>query len=172
MTRFRRLVVGLSLLQPGFDPRSVHVRLMGEHSKARAVCPRVRLSIIPPVLYSCIHSVMFMLHLAARQTQKAYEPSKKQMLSMSPSFGSLRGERWFETDVSEVPVGFHFQGPSCQASWPAWPLNKGPIGRPETSVTNHLARRKNPEDGRIQFTRCGSLPSRKPTLFRAPGRVE
>jgi ABC-type branched-subunit amino acid transport system ATPase component len=29
----------------------------------------------------------------------------------------------------------------------------GPLGSPETSVSNHLTGRNNPEDGRIQFNR-------------------
>jgi hypothetical protein len=35
-----------------------------------------------------------------------------------------------------------------------------PIGSPETSVSNHLTPRNNPEHGRIQFNRGGSLRSR------------
>jgi hypothetical protein len=44
---------------------------------------------------------------------------------------------------------------------PAWPLKKGPIGSPETSVSNHLTPRNNPEDVKIQYNRGGDLRSRK-----------
>jgi hypothetical protein len=37
----------------------------------------------------------------------------------------------------------------------------GPKGNPETSVSDHLALHNNPEDGRIQFNRGGSLRSPK-----------
>ena len=37
----------------------------------------------------------------------------------------------------------------------------GPIVSPEISVSNHLTTRNNPEDGRIQLNRGGSLPSPK-----------
>jgi hypothetical protein len=48
----------------------------------------------------------------------------------------LRGVRRFQTDVSGLPIG------------PA--LKEGPTGSPETSVSNHLTPRNNPEDGRIK----------------------
>jgi hypothetical protein len=36
----------------------------------------------------------------------------------------------------------------------------GPLGNPETSVSNHLTPRNNPKDGRINLNRDGSLRSR------------
>ena len=57
----------------------------------------------------------------------------------------------------------HLQRSSCPRRLlvlTAWPLKMGPIGSPETSVSNHLTPRNNPEDGRIQFNRGGSLRSR------------
>ena len=39
-------------------------------------------------------------------------------------------------------------------------LEDGTKGSPEKSVSNHLTPRNNPEDGRIQFDRGGSLRSR------------
>jgi hypothetical protein len=45
-------------------------------------------------------------------------------------------------------------------SWTSWPLKMGLICSPETSVSNHLMLRNNPEDGRIRFTRGRSLWSR------------
>jgi hypothetical protein len=53
----------------------------------------------------------------------------------------------------------HLLGSRC-LSWTAWPLKKGPICSPETSVSNHFTPCNNPEDGRIQFNRGGSLTSR------------
>jgi hypothetical protein len=47
--------------------------------------------------------------------------------------------RLFETDVSGLPIG---------SIWTSWPLIR-PIGSPETSVSNHLTPRSNPEDRRI-----------------------
>jgi hypothetical protein len=41
----------------------------------------------------------------------------------------------------------------------------GTIGIPETSLSNHLTPWNNPEDGRIQFNRGGSLRSRKKYLI-------
>jgi hypothetical protein len=40
-------------------------------------------------------------------------------------------------------------------------LKIGPTGRPETSVSNQLTHRNNPEDRKIQFNRCGCLRCRK-----------
>ena len=51
----------------------------------------------------------------------------------------------------------HIQGPVCPSSWTAWPLMMGAIGSSETWVSNQLIPRNNPEDGRIQFNRGGSL---------------
>jgi hypothetical protein len=65
-----------------------------------------------------------------------------------PSSGLLRGVRWFDTDVSGVPIG------------PIFTLEDG-IGNPKTSVSNHLTLRNNPEAGRLQFNHCESLQSRK-----------
>ena len=50
---------------------------------------------------------------------------------------------------------FHLQGLRFPA-WTAWPFKIGPTGSPETSVSNHLKPRNNPEDGRIQFKSCGT----------------
>ena len=76
-----------------------------------------------------------------------------------PSSRLLCGVRWLETDVSGRPVGPTFKGEAFQdvSSWTSWPLKMGPIDTPETSVWNHLTARSNPEDGRIQFNRGGSL---------------
>jgi hypothetical protein len=41
----------------------------------------------------------------------------------------------------------------------------GLIDCPETSVSKHLTTRNNPEDGRIQFNRGGSLQSRIKVFF-------
>jgi hypothetical protein len=57
-----------------------------------------------------------------------------------PSSGLLRGVSWSETDVSRLPIGPIFKGPL---------LEDGTIDSPETSVSNHLTPRNNPEDERI-----------------------
>jgi hypothetical protein len=54
----------------------------------------------------------------------------------------------------------HLQRSSCRYPWRAWPLEMGSTGSSETSVSNHLTPRNNPEDGRIQYYRDGSLWSR------------
>ena len=41
------------------------------------------------------------------------------------------------------------------------PLKMGPIGFPETSVIKQPALLNNPEDGKIQVNRCGSLRCRR-----------
>jgi hypothetical protein len=55
---------------------------------------------------------------------------------------------------------FHLKG-SSPSSWTAWPMKMERIGSPETSVQNHVTPRNNPEDGRIPFSRGGSLRSHK-----------
>ena len=62
-----------------------------------------------------------------------------------PSSGLLFGVRWLETDVLGLPTGHIFK----DEAWRAWPLKRGPIGSPETSISNHLTLRNNAEDGRI-----------------------
>ena len=71
-----------------------------------------------------------------------------------PSSGLLRGIRWFQTDVSGLPVRRFFSGQAVLG-----PLKMGPIYNFETSVSNHLTLRNNPEDGRIYFNSDGSLRS-------------
>ena len=69
-----------------------------------------------------------------------------------PSCGLLRYVRWFETDVSVLPIGFIFKGQDVQRKkWTLWPLTMGPIGGPETSVSNQRTPRNNPEDRRIKL---------------------
>ena len=52
------------------------------------------------------------------------------------SSGLLRGIRWFETDVSGLPIGSIFKGGTDSLTTP---------------VSNNLTPRNNPEDGRILF---------------------
>jgi hypothetical protein len=54
--------------------------------------------------------------------------------------------RWFETVVSGLPLCPLFKGQAVQEEIP---LEMGQIGCPETSVSNRLSPRNNPEDGRI-----------------------
>ena len=88
--------------------------------------------------------------------------------------------KWFQTDVPGLLIGSIFKGQDVQAAendvselsidpifkgqavkkkavWTSGPLNKRPIGRLETSVSNHLTPRNNPESEMIQFNRGGSL---------------
>ena len=58
-----------------------------------------------------------------------------------PSCGLLRGVRWFETDVSRLPVCPIFKGQGA------------------SSVSNDVTPRNNPEDGRFQFVCAGGLRS-------------
>jgi hypothetical protein len=51
--------------------------------------------------------------------------------------------RKFDVDVSGLPIGPIFKGK--------------PLCSPETSVSNYLTSRNNPEDGRVQFNFGGSL---------------
>jgi hypothetical protein len=53
----------------------------------------------------------------------------------SSSSGLLRGIRWFQTDVSGLPIGSIFKGTES----------------PTTPVSNNLTLRNNAEDGRILF---------------------
>lgn len=61
-----------------------------------------------------------------------------------PSSGLFRGVRLFETGVVRLSVP---------------PLKMEPIGRPETSVSNHLMPRNNPEEEVLQFNRGCSMRS-------------
>jgi len=54
-------------------------------------------------------------------------------------------------------------GYAVQGDWTAWPLKMGPIGCPETSVTNYQSTlRKNPRRVKISFT-----PRRKPEITQS-----
>jgi hypothetical protein len=68
----------------------------------------------------------------------------------------LCGVRWFETDVSGLPIGPIFKG---QAVKEAWPSKTRPIDSPETSVSNNLTPRNNQQNGITQFIHGGSLRS-------------
>ena len=57
---------------------------------------------------------------------------------------------WFETDVSGLPIGPSFNGQDV--SWTSCPLKMEPIGNPETSASNHLTPRNNPEDRKFSST--------------------
>ena len=72
-----------------------------------------------------------------------------------PSSGLLHGVRWFETDVSGLPIGPIFNAQAVQDPWhfTALRLKMAPAGSPKTSVSNHLTPRNNPEYGRIQTWR-------------------
>ena len=54
-----------------------------------------------------------------------------------PTSKLLRGVGWFQTDVSQLPIG--------------WPLKMGATDSHQTSVLNHLTPRNNPEHGGIQI---------------------
>ena len=66
-------------------------------------------------------------------------PQRLNWILSSP--GLLHGVRWFETDVSGLHISPIYKG--------ELPLKMGPKGSPETSVSNHLTLRNNPEDGII-----------------------
>jgi hypothetical protein len=59
----------------------------------------------------------------------------------------LRSVRWFETDVSKLPIGPIFKDQYVQEDGrrTSWPVKMGPIGSTETSVSNHLTPRNNTE---------------------------
>jgi hypothetical protein len=78
------------------------------------------------------------------------EKKETRLYSILPSSGLLSGVRRLETDVSGLPIGPIFKGRL---------LKIGPIGSPETSVSNHITQRNNPEDGVIHFNGGGSLLS-------------
>ena len=53
------------------------------------------------------------------------------------------------TVVSGPPIGSFFKDQAVGHSWNAWPLNRGLIGLPETTVTNYQSQlRNNPEERR------------------------
>ena len=62
--------------------------------------------------------------------------------SILPSSELLCGLRWFETDVSGLPVGPIFKG-SSSLRRTAWPLKMGKTRNTETSVSNHITPRNN-----------------------------
>jgi hypothetical protein len=65
-----------------------------------------------------------------------------------PSAGLFRGVRWFETDVSGLPIGHIFKDQAA-ASCTAWPLNMGEISSPETLNAKRLRQRNNQQDGKF-----------------------
>ena len=70
-----------------------------------------------------------------------------------PSSGLLLSVGWFRTDISRLHTGPIFLDDR--------PFMMGGTGSPEMSVLNQPTLSSNPEDGRIQFNRGGSLRSRK-----------
>ena len=79
-----------------------------------------------------------------------------QCFCILPFSGLLRVVWVLEADVSGLLTGSTFKG---QHSWTFWPVKMGPIGSPETLVSNHVTPRINPEDGGIQFNPGASLRS-------------
>ena len=80
-----------------------------------------------------------------------------------PSSGLLRVARWYGTDVLVLPFGPIFKCQTFQeSSWTVWPLKMRPIGGPETSVSNYLTPRDNPDNGWIHW--CKVLYCRVPVL--------
>jgi hypothetical protein len=59
----------------------------------------------------------------------------------------------------------HLQASRCLGHRTSWHLKMGHIDSSETSVSKSLEPHNKPEDGRIQFNRCGSLQSRVVTKF-------
>jgi hypothetical protein len=81
--------------------------------------------------------------------------SKHKIFEIIPSSGLLRGVRWLKLTFRD-----YLSVPSSRvklSSLTLWPLNVGEIGNPETSVLNHLTPCNNPEDGRINLNRSGSV---------------
>ena len=64
------------------------------------------------------------------------------LLGWCAAWGGLKST--FRGHLSVAPL-------KVKMSWPYWPLGLGPIGSPETSVSNHLTPRNDPEDWKIQF---------------------
>ena len=54
----------------------------------------------------------------------------------------------------------------------SWPLNMGPVGSPETSVSNHPTPLNSPEDGRSQFNCDASLRCRSADLSQCCDWIE
>jgi hypothetical protein len=79
-----------------------------------------------------------------------------------PSSGLLRSVYWLSTDVSGQPIGPIFKS-QVTSFLDTWRMKMGPVGYLETSVLNPTLR-KNPEHGRIQVNRRGSLRSRQGLL--------
>ena len=100
---------------------------------------------------------------AGLKSSTSLSPSSKGS-RITPSSRLLRDVRRFETDVSGLPICPIFNGQADLPSWTAWHLNIGLIRSPETSVSNLLTPRNNPEDGRLHFNSGGSLRSRKRIL--------
>ena len=86
------------------------------------------------------------VRLAPDLPEHAYCLSQSVSLhSIHPSSGSLRGVKWFKTDVAGLPIGRIFNGHDVAHQ------DGADTTCPETSVSNNLTTRNNPEDGRIQF---------------------
>ena len=74
--------------------------------------------------------------------------------SSSKCLSSFRVIRWFDTDVSGLPIGPVFEGLYLGLLDP----RRWVSGSPETSVSNHLTPCNNPDDG-PHFNLDGSLKS-------------
>jgi hypothetical protein len=83
---------------------------------------------------------------------------------------ALRSLKWFETDVSGLPIGSIFKGEDALLLGHLDPWRWDPTGSSETSVSNHIAQRKNPEDWRIQFNHGRSLRSGKRLMLTVAPR--
>jgi hypothetical protein len=71
-----------------------------------------------------------------------------------PYSGLLGGVWQFKNWCFCATYRFHVQGSSCPRRRRVVPLNMGATGNAETSVSNHLTPRNNPEDGSIQTLLC------------------
>lgn len=90
----RRLVAGLSLWRPEFDPRSVYVRFLVDQMKLGQVSFSFLrkflfsiVSIVPPMLFTL--SFIYTLLLPEEQKEDAWEPSHKQCSSKAVASKAL-----------------------------------------------------------------------------------
>ena len=93
----------------------------------------------------------------AHGTWKNSKPLSKCRYS-TPNSMRLEGQTVLDYHAAWGSIGPTFKDQAVQEE--AWPLKTRPIGSPETSVSDHLTPRDNPEDGRIQFNSGGKTDLR------------
>jgi hypothetical protein len=98
-----------------------------------------------PVLFMIACNYKYQQNVAAvEKLRNLWLPPRLSRIVTSSRF--LRGLRWVDSTVSELPI--------CPIFLDSLTLMMKQIGRPETSLSNYLTQRNRPADGIIQLKEC------------------